>query len=58
MEILWHASSLEHDTGAHPESAQRLKCLGPLKETDVEFNESVMALVHDLDYIEKVKEHF
>ena len=57
MKFLWHPASMEHDTGAHPESADRLSCLGPLEITEVEADENVLSLVHSKDYIERVRNY-
>jgi acetoin utilization deacetylase AcuC-like enzyme len=59
MEIIYNKIFLEHDTGMHPENKKRLASIvdfGKLKERDVENGEKYLGLIHDKDYIKKVKE--
>ena len=55
MKLIFHHSFIEHDTGMHPESKKRLDAFGELESADIDFNESVIKLIHTEDYIEKVK---
>ena len=55
MELIYNNIFLEHDTGMHPENKKRLECLGPLKETEIEDGEEYLKLIHEEDYINRVK---
>jgi len=55
MKIIYDPIFLEHDTGYHPENANRLKALGGLKKTDFESGEKYLDLVHDKNHIAIVK---
>ena len=55
MNIIYHPIFLEHDTGYHPENANRLKSLGELEKTDFESGEKYLDLVHDRNYIAMVR---
>jgi acetoin utilization deacetylase AcuC-like enzyme len=55
MNIIYHPIFLEHDTGYHPENANRLKSLGELEKSDFESGEKYLELVHDPNYIEMVR---
>jgi len=39
----------------HPENSKRLKCLGPLSETEIINGESYLEFLHTKDYIKRVK---
>lgn len=56
MKLIYHPIFLEHDTGHHPENADRLKALGPLPVSDFEDGEKYLTLVHEKNYIDRVKE--
>jgi acetoin utilization deacetylase AcuC-like enzyme len=59
MEIIYNKIFLEHDTGMHPENKKRLSSIvdfGKLKESEVEDGEKYLGLIHDKEYIKKVKE--
>ncbi len=55
MTPIYHDIFLEHDTGAHPENAQRLKALQPLPSTDLIDGGPFVRLVHQETYIQHVK---
>ncbi len=55
MKIIYNPIFLEHDTGYHPENANRLKALGELKRTEFESGEKYLELVHDRNYIGMVR---
>lgn len=55
MTPIHHDIFLEHDTGAHPENAQRLKALQPLPRTDLIDGEPFLRLVHRETYIQHVR---
>jgi acetoin utilization deacetylase AcuC-like enzyme len=55
MDIIYDPIFLDHDTGYHPENANRLKALGDLKKTHFENGEKYLDLVHQHDYIKTVK---
>ncbi len=54
MTPIYHDIFLEHDTGAHPENAQRLKALQPLPRTDLIDGEPFLSIIHEQSYIEHV----
>lgn len=56
MTPIYNDIFLEHDTGAHPENAQRLICLGPLPRTELIDGEPFLRLVHADAYIRHVKD--
>ena len=56
MTSIYHDIFLEHDTGAHPENAQRLKVLQPLPLTDLIDGEPFLSIIHKQSYIEQVKD--
>ena len=55
MTPVYHDIFLEHDTGAHPENAQRLKVLQPLPLTDLIDGEPFLRLVHHEPYNQHVR---
>ncbi len=55
MKLIYNSIFKAHDTGMHPENKKRLESLGNLPETDIEFDESAMSLVHKQRYIDQVK---
>jgi acetoin utilization deacetylase AcuC-like enzyme len=55
VKIIYDPIFLEHDTGYHPESAERLKSLGNLNKTNIESGEKYLEQVHDTNYIDMVK---
>ena len=57
MELITHHIFKEHDTGMHPENKKRFDVLGPLPDSDISFDESVLKIIHDEAYIEKVKDY-
>ena len=57
MELIYHPLFKDHDTGMHPENPKRLDLFEDLKPAEIPFDESVLKLIHDEAYIEKVKAH-
>jgi acetoin utilization deacetylase AcuC-like enzyme len=57
MKIIYNDVFKEHDTGMHPENRKRLDVFGPLAQSEIEADESLLNLVHVPDYIHKVKSH-
>ncbi|MDP7115422.1 MAG: histone deacetylase [Candidatus Woesearchaeota archaeon] len=55
MNFLYNKVFLEHDTGMHPESIQRLLSLGDLKETKLISGEPYLHFVHEEPYIAQIK---
>jgi len=55
MKLLYNNIFLEHDTGSHPECAERLKFLD-LDETKVEDGEKYLSLLYSKEYIDMIKE--
>ena len=55
MHIIYDPVFLDHDTGYHPENANRLRALGELKKMDFENGENYLGLVHQDHYIETVR---
>ena len=55
MKLIYNSIFLDHDTGMHPENKKRLIALGDLAETEVESGEQYLSLVHNEDYIQRVK---
>ena len=55
MKLIYNKIFLEHDTGTHPENAERLRALGDLMETEINSGERYLKLIHTGDYIERVK---
>jgi len=56
MKLIYNKIFLEHDTGVHPENADRLRALGKLEETEIFSGEKYLSLVHTDEYVEKVKQ--
>jgi acetoin utilization deacetylase AcuC-like enzyme len=57
MKFIYHQIFKEHDTGMHPENRKRLEALGDLKPIELPFDESVLRIVHEDSYIQKVKDY-
>ncbi len=57
MKLLFHPSSLKHETGNHPESGKRLLNLPEVVCPEISFDESIVGLVHTKEYQSKVKEY-
>lgn len=55
MKLIYNPVFLEHDTGHHPENANRLKSLGELEVSEFDPCEDLLILVHKKEYIETVK---
>ncbi len=55
MKLIYHPIFLEHDTGHHPENANRLQALGKLDQSDFEHKEEFLEMVHSRQHIETVK---
>jgi acetoin utilization deacetylase AcuC-like enzyme len=55
MDFIFNNAALQHDTGDHPENAQRITSLGDIKETDLEADESLLSLVHPASHIAYIK---
>ncbi len=55
MKLIYHPIFLEHDTGMHPENANRLLSLDSLPETEVPSGEEFLTLVHRPAHIAEVK---
>jgi len=55
MNLIYNPIFLDHNTGMHPENRKRLECLGELKSSPIELNESYLSLVHSDPYIEQVR---
>lgn len=56
MNILFHPSSLEHDTGMHPENKKRIEVFGKLPVTDPGISTDYIQLIHTEEYICRVKQ--
>lgn len=56
MELIYNKIFLEHETGMHPENKKRLQVLGDIPETELELNEEYLSLIHEQEYIDKVKQ--
>jgi acetoin utilization deacetylase AcuC-like enzyme len=54
MEIIYHPSFMQHDTGEHPENPNRLRVFMPLGTADFESGKPLLNLVHIPAYIDKV----
>ncbi|MFH1994824.1 MAG: histone deacetylase [Nitrospinota bacterium] len=55
MDIIYNKIFLEHNTGNHPESIQRLLSFGELKETEIPSGEEYLGLIHSREYVDSVK---
>jgi len=55
MDLIYNSIFLEHDTGMHPENKKRLLSLGEIAETKIENGEKYLKLIHEQEYIDKVK---
>lgn len=55
MKLLYNKIFLEHDTGMHPENSKRLLACGDLQETKIDTEEQYITLVHDKEYVSKIK---
>lgn len=55
MKLVYHPSSLEHDTGMHPENRKRLEAFGKLPTTEVPDGTEWLGLVHTEQHIKNVK---
>lgn len=56
MKFIYTPSVLEHDTGHHPENKKRIEAFGALPVCDVPDGEQYLELVHDKNYIDRIKE--
>ncbi len=56
MEFIFSSDCLLHDTGSHPECAERLDAFRGLPNTTTPPGESFLKLVHTSDHIEKIKQ--
>lgn len=57
MNLIYNPVFKQHDTGMHPETSKRLDALGDLPVTVLEYDESVLEVIHTRPYIEKVREY-
>lgn len=55
MKIIYNKIFLSHDTGVHPENAQRILACGNLPEMNIENGEQYLPLVHTTEYIKHLK---
>ena len=55
MEALFNKACLEHDTGLHPESAQRMMTFGPYKEIEPPFTLEHILQVHPERVVKRVE---
>ena len=55
MELIYHPLFKDHETGMHPENPKRLDLFGSLTPANIPFDESVLTIIHEESYIEKVK---
>jgi len=55
MELISHPAFNMHVTGNHPENGSRLTCLGDLPATELPYDESILHIIHQEDYIEHVR---
>lgn len=57
MQLIYNKVFLEHDTGSHPENANRIKHFFNEKETEIINGEKYLGLAHSQDYINTVEEY-
>ncbi len=57
MELIYNKIFLEHNTGSHPENKGRLLYFSHLPNAKIEYDESILSLVHTKEYINDVKKH-
>jgi len=55
MKLIYNKIFLEHDTGSHPENKTRLIYFSNLPDSRIDYDESVLELVHTKEYINSVK---
>jgi len=55
MNLIYHPSFLEHQTGSHPENAERLRVFLPLNTFDFDSGETFLGLVHTSEYVREVQ---
>lgn len=55
MKLLFNEIFLQHDTGMHPESRQRLDAFSDLSNSTIPDAAHLLPLVHDPNYIERVE---
>ncbi len=56
MKLLYNPIFLQHDTGLHPENADRLRIFYELKETAIPNGFDFLELIHTKNYIEQVRQ--
>lgn len=56
MPLVYHPAVLLHDTGKHPENAQRIHAIGPVSKADVLNGAPYLPLVHTDRHIRTVQE--
>ncbi|MCD4739803.1 histone deacetylase [archaeon] len=56
MQLIFHPCYLEHETGVHPENAERLKWALNEECVKPESGEEFLGLVHSQEYIERVRQ--
>lgn len=57
MNLIYHPAFSVNRIGMHPENSKRLDAWAEVPPTDLDFDESVLKIVHEEDYIEKVKQY-
>lgn len=55
MEALFHHAFLDHDTGAHPDSRDRLESLVTTREVDLKFSLDPILAIHSAEMVNRVK---
>jgi acetoin utilization deacetylase AcuC-like enzyme len=57
MDLIYHPLFKDHETGMHPENPKRIELFGHLPPTEIPYDESVLSIIHEESYIEKVKQY-
>ncbi len=57
MKIIYNKIFLEHNTGNHPENKGRLIYFTQLSNSKINYDESILKLVHTKEYVTSVKKH-